>query len=372
MTHSEKDFFRRYARQTVLPGIGNIGQERLQKAKILCVGVGGLGCPALLYLAGAGVGKLGLVDDDIVDVSNLQRQVLFATEDQGKPKTQVANKRLERLNPSVDISTYQVKLCANNALQICRDYDVIIDGTDNFEAKYLVNDAAVMLGLPVVYGSVSQYEGHVGVFSAKSGACYRCLYPYPPQSYVPNCAEAGVLGALTGIIGSIQAMEAIKLALSSDLLKPLVGRIVIINAADMSASRFAVAKNLECPVCSDNPSITELVGYEHTCESEMPGKESEITASELSSLDTIELIDVREEHEWELERIKGARNIPLSRIQQGERIDLPRDQLKVLYCVSGVRSQQALLALKENGFKNLKHLRGGIMQWKGPVSSGPA
>lgn len=367
---SRKDDVVRYMRQTVLPGVGPEGQARLERARILCVGVGGLGCPALLYLAAAGVGELGVVDDDCADISNLQRQVLFETEDQGKPKVDIALRRLKALNPHVELHSHRERLSTENVLRIFQNYDIIIDGTDNFSTKYLINDAAVTLGLPVVYGSVSCYEGQVCVFWAVHGPCYRCLYPYPPKGHVPNCAEAGVLGPLTGMIGSMQAMEAMKLALSSDVLRSLVGRLVVLNAADMTMAEFGVTKDPGCPVCSDNPSITELVAYERACATEEVQDEFEITATELSALSRVEIIDVRTYDEWASKRIPGARNIPLSNIVDGSDIDLTGGDVKVLYCVSGIRSKQALMALREKGVQNIRHLKGGIMQWPGATSTG--
>jgi len=363
----------RYLRQTVLPEIGTGGQERLRQTRILCVGAGGLGCPALLYLAAAGIGKIGIIDADRVDISNLQRQVLFRNEDQGKAKVTAAKDRLLELNPEISVETHEMRFDAENAFDILNDYDMVIDGTDNFSSKYLINDAAVMCGLPVIYGSVTGFEGYLSVFSSKLGPCYRCIYPAPPASFVPNCAEAGVIGALTGIIGSMQALEAIKLAVADDRLVPLIGKLLIIDAATMATKELRVLKNPQCPICSATPSITELREYEANCLASAE-QGQEISAADLAAMTNVDIIDVREQHEWDNGHIIGARHIPLSRLQHDcsgvvSRDNVSRNKIAVVYCQSGVRSKEALSLLVESGHQNVKHLTGGMMSWTGPVST---
>ncbi|MBI3615452.1 MAG: molybdopterin-synthase adenylyltransferase MoeB [Candidatus Omnitrophica bacterium] len=373
------DEIRRYSRHLIMPEVGIQGQKKLKAASVLLIGTGGLGSPLGLYLASAGVGRIGLVDFDIVDFTNLQRQVLYTTADVGKPKLQVAKARLEAINPFVTVETHEVRLSSDNALEILKNYDVIVDGTDNFPTRYLVNDACVLLGKPNVYGSIFRFEGQASVFDAKKGPCYRCLYPEPPPpGLVPSCAEGGVLGILPGIVGTIQATETIKLILGNG--EPLIGRLLLFNALKMRFRELKLRKNPACPACGTNRTITHLIDYQEFCglgrgsqEAASPsGKiqsspdEWEIGPEKLAELmkknGRIKLVDVREPHEYEICHIEGATLIPTSEfVQRVGELDSADDL--VLYCHKGFRSQSAVELLKAAGFRKVKSLIGGVDAW---------
>ncbi len=361
---------RRYSRHLLLPEVGVAGQKRLRTAKVLVVGTGGLGAPASLYLAAAGVGEIGLVDFDRVELSNLQRQVLFATPDVGHPKLEAAASRLEGLNPGVRVVRHETRLDSSNALDILRPYDIVLDGTDNFPTRYLVNDASVLLGKPNVYGSIYRFEGQVSVFDARRGPCYRCLYPEPPPpDLVPSCAEAGVLGVLPGLVGVLQATEAVKLLLGVG--EPLVGRLLLYDALSLSFRELSLAKNPECVLCSDKATQHELIDYPAFCGVPTPGAEApsslpEITAVELrdalAGSDPPLLVDVREPEERAISQIEGSVLIPKGELPH--RVDeLTRARSLVLYCRSGSRSADATRTLLELGFTNVRNLRGGVNAW---------
>jgi sulfur-carrier protein adenylyltransferase/sulfurtransferase len=362
----------RYGRHLVLPGVGLEGQRALKGARVLLVGAGGLGSPLALYLAAAGVGTLGLVDFDVVDVSNLQRQVLHGTKDVGRSKLESARDRIGDVNPNVGIDTYETRLTSANALEILREYDVIVDGTDNFATRYLTNDACVLLGKPNVYGSIFRFEGQVSVFATESGPCYRCLYPEPPPpGLVPSCAEGGVFGVLPGIVGTIQATETLKLLLRVG--DALVGRLLLIDAL---ASRFRTVRlerDPACPACGTR-EIRELIDYDEFCgvgatpDAAVP----EITPGELAGRlargDTFDVIDVREPYEWEIARIPGARLIPLGSLTHAlSSLDAGRDI--VLHCHHGVRSARAVQQLHAAGFTRVWNLAGGIARWSDEVDA---
>ena len=353
----------RYLRQVALPEIGSLGQERLSDSKVLCVGVGGLGCPALLSLAGAGVGMLGLIDSDTVSLSNLQRQTLFDTSNIGELKVTVAEKRLKELNPELTIKSYPYRLELSNALEIFKDFDIIIDGTDNFTSKYLINDAASYLDKPVVYGSVSGLEGRVSVFWSIKGPCYRCLYPAAPDSYVPNCSESGVLGALTGIVGNIQAMEVIKLALDSQELKPLIGKMLIIQSDNMNMRSFNVEKSSECERCAAPQSELKLEQPAMECTAEAAEKVDSKRLLELIESNECEVIDVRTTHEWRTGHIAGAKNIPLRKLIKSSIVTFSDSNEYILYCQGEARSKIASQFLKKHGVSNVKVLSGGLDKW---------
>lgn len=366
LSHEE---IRRYGRHLVMPEVGVEGQKRLKAGSVLIVGAGGLGSPAALYLAAAGVGRIGLVDFDVVDETNLQRQVLYGTSEVGQPKLQAAMKRLSDLNPMVRIELHEARLTSANALDILRGYDVVLDGTDNFPARYLVNDACVLLGKPNVHGSIFRFDGQVSVFCAPGGPCYRCLFPEPPPpGMVPSCAEAGVLGVLPGIVGSIQAAEAIKLLLGKG--NPLVGRLLIIDALSMRFRELAIQQDKRCPVCGPNRSITELIDYEGFCgvSEHAPAlpAELEITPRELSRRlqagERLVILDVRTPEEWRICHLDGAKLIPVADLPS--RLDeLDARQEIVVHCKSGVRSARAVKMLLEAGFCNVRNLKGGILAW---------
>src|SRR5438094_4454058 len=343
------------------------GQNRLKAARVLCIGAGGLGSPAALYLAAAGVGTLGLVDFDVVDATNLQRQVLHGTSTIGKRKLDSARERIEDLNPNVKVEAHETPLTSRNALEIISTYDIVVDGTDNFQTRYLVNDACVILGKPNVYGSIYRFEGQASVFYAKAGPCYRCLYAEPPPpGLVPSCAEGGVLGVLPGIIGSIQAMETIKLILGAG--EPLIGRLVLFDALKLQFRELKLEKDPDCPVCGSHPSVTELIDYEAFCGigAEPSYDGAEITAQELKTEwernPDLLVIDVREPHEYEIAHIDGAVLIPLGELPDrlGE-VDGHREV--VTHCHHGARSLKALEILKAAGFSKVRSLRGGIDAW---------
>ncbi len=368
----------RYARHLSLPEVGKEGQLRLKAARVLVVGAGGLGSPLALYLAAAGIGTLGLVDFDEVDVTNLQRQILHGTKDVGRPKLDSAKERLADVNPNVSVVTHDVRLDSNNAMEILDSYDIVADGTDNFPTRYLVNDACVLLGKPNVYGSVFRWEGQASVFASDGGPCYRCLFQEPPPpGLVPNCAEAGVLGVLPGIIGSIQALEVIKLVLGQG--HTLSGRLLIFDALEMSWREMAVSRNTSCPVCGDEPTQTGLIDYEDFCGLKPPdeGKESdkkmvnpfgEVGAVELNERLASEeppfLLDVRQPHEWDIVNLEsdGAVIIPLAELR--DRLDeLPADREIVVYCRTGARSANAAQMLADEGFSSVFNFVGGIHAW---------
>jgi molybdopterin/thiamine biosynthesis adenylyltransferase/rhodanese-related sulfurtransferase/molybdopterin converting factor small subunit len=366
----------RYSRHVIIPEVGMTGQRKLKAASVLMIGTGGLGAPLGMYLAAAGVGRLGLVDFDVVDVSNLQRQIIHGTRDVGRPKIASARDRLEDINPHVEIETHETRLTGANALQLFGNYDVIVDGTDNFPTRYLVNDACVLTGKPNVYGSIFRFEGQASVFWAERGACYRCLYSEPPPpGLVPSCAEGGVLGVLPGIIGAIQATEALKIILGAPDI--MVNRLLLFDAWRMRFRELKLRKNPDCPVCGDNPTIKELIDYEEFCgitpqlPAEAGNKLEEITATELKQRlnrgDDIQIIDVREPHEYEIALIPGSRLIPLGQVldRVGE-IDPGRET--VVHCKMGGRSAKAIETLQRAGFTGpLTNLKGGITAWSDEV-----
>jgi adenylyltransferase/sulfurtransferase len=364
---------KRYSRHLILGEVGPEGQERLKEAAVLVVGAGGLGAPAALYLAAAGVGRLGLVDFDTVDVSNLQRQVLFGTGDAGRSKTAVARERLTDLNPGVDVFCHDTRLCTDNAEDIVTDYDVVIDGSDNFAAKYLINDACVLSGIPDVYGSVLRFEGQASVFASAGGPCYRCLYPEPPPpDSVPSCADAGVLGVLPGIVGSIQAAETIKLVLGRG--ESLSGRLLLLDALSMTFRSVEVPRNPDCPVCGKSPTVTELVDYDEFCGAGGPDRATRIPELEPSDLKSrleagdVVLLDVREPYERRICDI-GGDLIPMNQIPAlTERLD--RDAAIVVYCRVGIRSAYVVRYLLDHGFTRVWNLRGGLYAWSEQVDSG--
>ena len=364
----------RYSRHLLLPQVSESGQLALKGAKVLVIGAGGLGSPALLYLAAAGVGTIGIVDFDVVDLSNLHRQILHGSSAVGEPKTASAIERLRDVNPNVHVQPYPDKFTAENGLEIARGFDLIIDGTDNFATRYLVNDASVLLGLPNVYGSVYRFEGQVSVFGAKDGPCYRCLFRDPPPAdLIPNCAEAGVLGVLPGLIGTIQATEALKLILG--IGEPLVGKLLLVDTMTMQFRTINVRKDPQCPACGTG-AITKLVSYEDLCAApshaplETNGMFEEISATELAerlkkSTD-VDLIDVREPAEWKLGHIPGARLVPLGQIEDEiPRLD-PR-RATIVYCKAGGRSRHAAKQLVAAGLQNVANLSGGILAWRDEI-----
>ncbi len=366
----------RYSRHLIVPAIGVTGQRRLKAARVLCVGAGGLGSPVLMYLAAAGVGTIGIVEYDSVDVSNLQRQVIHGASDVGRSKAQSARDSLVEINPLIDIALHETRLDNANALELFAEYDLIVDGTDNFATRYLVNDACVLLGKPCVWGSIYRFEGQASVFWAGHGPCYRCLYPdAPPPGLVPSCAEGGVLGVLCASIGSIQATEAVKLI--TGIGEPLTGRLMLYDALQMQYRTLSVGRDPACAICGDEPSITALVDYEAFCgvlstDAADAVSDSTITAADLSLMLTQRargerdflLIDVREPGEFEIVRIDGAVNIPQGRFLDGSVLaQLPLDKPIVLHCKMGMRSAECLAVLKGAGFADAKHLGGGILAW---------
>ncbi|MCW6005051.1 adenylyltransferase/sulfurtransferase MoeZ [Micromonospora sp. CPCC 205371] len=367
------DEIRRYSRHLIIPDVGVDGQKRLKNAKVLCVGAGGLGSPALMYLAAAGVGTLGIVDFDTVDESNLQRQIIHGQSDIGRPKAESAAASVREINPYVNVVIHNTALDRDNVREIFSQYDLIVDGTDNFATRYMVNDAAVLLGKPYVWGSIYRFDGQASVFWAEHGPCYRCLYPEPPPpGMVPSCAEGGVLGVLCASIGSIQVTEAIKLI--TGIGEPLVGGLTVYDALDMTYRKIKVRKDPACALCGENPTVTDLLeDYEDFCgavspEAEEATVDSTITARELKdwqdSGKSIFLVDVREPAEYEIVRIPGATLIPKGDILSGEALArLPQDKQIVLHCKSGVRSAEALAAVKAAGFKDAVHVQGGVLSW---------
>jgi sulfur-carrier protein adenylyltransferase/sulfurtransferase len=370
------DEVKRYSRHLIIPDVGMTGQKRLKNAKVLVVGAGGLGSPALLYLAAAGVGTLGIVDFDVVDESNLQRQIIHGVSDIGKPKAESARDSIQEINPYVEVILHEERLDSDNALDIFRPYDLIVDGTDNFATRYLVNDACVLLNKPYVWGSIYRFDGQASVFWAEYGPCYRCLYPEPPPpGMVPSCAEGGVLGVLCASIGSIQVTEAIKVI--TGIGDPLVGRLMIYDALEMSYRSVKVRKDPECPVCGKNPTITELIDYEAFCgavsdEAQEAVQGSTITARDLKTMmdngDNIFVVDVREPNEYEIVSIPGATLIPKGEFLSGAALEkLPQDKRIVLHCKSGARSAEALAVVKDAGFSDAVHVGGGVLAWVNQV-----
>src|SRR6478736_1618284 len=363
------DDLSRYSRHLILPEVGMEGQRKLKAARVLCVGTGGLGSPLAFYLAAAGIGTLGLVDFDVVDASNLQRQIIHSTKDIGRKKLDSAEEKLLALNPALNVVKHDTMLSSQNALEILKDFDVVADGTDNFPTRYLVNDASVLLGKPNVYASIFRFEGQASVFGMPDGPCYRCLYPEPPPpGLVPSCAEGGVLGILPGLLGVIQATEVIKLILGSG--DPLIGRLLLVDALGMKFRELKLRKNPDCPVCGKNPMIKKLIDYQEFCGIRGEEVEAEVTTSEmqveelkqrLDRGDDLYILDVREPHEYQICNI-GGHLIPLG--------DLPRrvnelDTSKeiVAHCRSGVRSAKAVNFLRQAGFKKVHNLAGGILAW---------
>ncbi|WP_426508177.1 adenylyltransferase/sulfurtransferase MoeZ [Dactylosporangium sp. McL0621] len=366
------DEVRRYSRHLIIPDVGVAGQKRLKNAKVLCVGAGGLGSPALMYLAAAGVGTLGIVEFDTVDESNLQRQIIHGQSDIGRPKAESARDSVLEINPYVNVVLHNEALSNDNVMEIFAQYDLIIDGTDNFATRYMVNDAAVLLGKPYVWGSIYRFDGQASVFWAEHGPCYRCLYPEPPPpGMVPSCAEGGVLGVLCASIGAIQVTEAIKLL--TGIGETLLGRLMVYDALEMEYRKIKLRKDPNCAICGENPTVTGLIDYDDFCgavsdEAQAATVGSTITASELKdwqdSGKPMDLIDVREPAEWEIVRVPGARLVPKGEILNGNALaDLPQDKQIVLYCKSGVRSAEALAAVKAAGFKDAVHVQGGVVSW---------
>lgn len=375
------DEIRRYSRHLIMPEVTLEGQKRLKEASVLCIGVGGLGSPLAIYLTAAGVGRIGLVDFDRVEFSNLQRQILHHTGDVGRSKLESAAEKLRAINPEVEVVTYEEMFTSANAVRICRDYDVVADGTDNFPTRYLANDVCVLLGKPNVYASVFRFEGQASVFHAEKGPCYRCLYPEPPPpGMVPSCAEGGVLGVLPGIMGTIQATEVIKLILG--IGEPLIGRLLLFDALEMRSKEMQLQKDPDCPICGEHPTIHELIDYEAFCglpvggeeaHAEELGAEWEITPRELQARyekDSHQpfIVDVREPHEWDICHLPKAHLIPEGDLPARMHELDSADEI-VLYCRTGVRSARALKLLREAGFRKLKNLVGGIHEWADEVDS---
>ena len=367
---------RRYSRHLILPEVGMAGQKKICSTSVLCIGAGGLGSPIAMYLAAAGVGKLGLVDFDTVDFSNLQRQILHGTADVGRLKGESARDTIQRINPGVEVELHSVRLSSENAMDIIAKYDVVVDGTDNFPTRYLTNDACVLLKKPNVYGSIFRFEGQASVFAPHlGGPCYRCLYPEPPPpGMVPSCAEGGVLGVLPGIVGCIQATEILKLALGKGT--SLIGRLLLFNALDMKFREVKLRRDPQCPLCGDQPSITGLIDYEVFCgiptEPVNPASNpDEVTVQDMKkALDdpklNIKVIDVREPDEYQIAKVKGVPLIPLSTLAQ-QFTELDPNQTYYIHCKAGVRSMKALMFLREQGFKYLKSVKGGIGAWSDEI-----
>jgi molybdopterin/thiamine biosynthesis adenylyltransferase/rhodanese-related sulfurtransferase len=366
------DEVRRYSRHLIIPDVGMAGQKRLKNAKVLCVGAGGLGSPALMYLAAAGVGTLGIVEFDTVDESNLQRQIIHGQSDIGRSKGESARDSVKEINPYVNVVLHETRLDVDNVKDIFAQYDLIVDGTDNFATRYLVNDAAVLLGKPYVWGSIYRFDGQASVFWAEHGPCYRCLYPEaPPPGMVPSCAEGGVLGVLCASIGSIQVTEAIKLL--TGIGEPLVGRLMVYDALEMQYRQVKVRKDPDCALCGENPTVTDLIDYEAFCgvvseEAQAAAIGSTITPKQLKQWqdddEDIFLVDVREPGEYEIVNIPGAVLIPKGEFLMGNALEqMPQDKKIVLHCKSGVRSAEVLAVLHSAGFADAVHLGGGVIGW---------
>lgn len=370
------DDLSRYSRHLILPEVGLEGQQRLKAAKVLCVGTGGLGSPLAFYLAAAGVGTLGLVDFDVVDASNLQRQIIHSTKDIGRKKLDSAAEKLTALNPALNVVKHETMLTSANALEILKDYDIVADGTDNFPTRYLVNDACVMLGKPNAYGSIFRFEGQASVFATEEGPCYRCLYPEPPPpGLVPSCAEGGVLGILPGLVGVIQATEVIKLILGKG--NPLIGRLLLVDALGMRFRELKLRKNPECPVCGENPTVTQLIDYQQFCgifpetqeDKAMKNGIPQITVKQFKQRrdagEEIFLLDVREPYEYQIAQIGGTL-IPQNDVPN-RLAEIPRDREIVVQCRSGARSQRIAEYLKQSGYANVANLAGGILAWSDEI-----
>ena len=363
----------RYSRHLIMPEVGMEGQQKLKAAKVLCIGAGGLGSPLALYLTAAGVGTLGIVDFDVVDYTNLQRQIIHTTNDVGRKKLDSAADKLTAINPFLNLRTFDMKLTSANALELFREFDIVADGTDNFPTRYLVNDACVLSGKPNVYASIFRFEGQASVFATKHGPCYRCLYPEPPPpGLVPSCAEGGVLGILPGLLGVIQATEVIKLILGSG--DPLIGRLLLVDALGMTFRELRLRKNTDCPVCGANPTIRELIDYNEFCG--IRGEEAPVTASvpeiqpielkaRLDAGDDIFILDVREPHEYQICNL-GGHLIPLGDLP-ARMNELDSSREIVAHCRSGVRSAKAVTLLRQAGFGKVKNLAGGILAWADKV-----
>jgi sulfur-carrier protein adenylyltransferase/sulfurtransferase len=357
---------RRYSRHLIIPDVAMSGQKRMKNARVLCIGAGGLGSPVAMYLAAAGVGTIGLVDFDVVDETNLQRQVIHGTSDVGRPKLDSAADRIAEINPFVKVVKHNTMVSSENAMELFAQYDLIVDGSDNFPTRYLVNDACVLAGKPYVWGSIFRFDGQLSVFWAEHGPCYRCLFPEPPPpGMVPSCAEGGVLGMLCGTIGSLQTTEAVKLI--TGIGDPMIGRMMIYDALEMRFKELRVRKDPECPVCGKNPTVTELIDYEAFCgvtdEIAQFASQLSVTPKELAGMrergEDVVLIDVREPHEWEIARIEGASLIPMSEVPS--RIsEVPQTGNVLVYCKVGARSAEVLKFLHQVGLTNTKHLAGGI------------
>lgn len=360
----------RYSRHLIMPEVGMEGQRKLKAASVLCIGVGGLGSPVALYLAAAGVGRIGIVDFDVVDYSNLQRQIIHGTPDVGRSKLESARDRLAEINPEITVVTHDAMLSSANALDLLSGYDIVVDGTDNFPTRYLVNDACVILGKPNVYGSIFRFEGQASVFATKDGPCYRCLYPEPPPpGLVPSCAEGGVLGLLPGVIGTIQATETVKLIIGAG--EPLINRFMIYDALQMRFRELKLKKDPECPVCGENPTVRKLIDYEQFCgvtpkpdaATEGGGDATvEQLKARLDRQDSVFVLDVREPQEYQICRIPGSTLIPLGDLPKRLHELEGRDDM-IVHCKSGARSAKAVKLLHEAGFKKAKNLRGGILAW---------
>jgi sulfur-carrier protein adenylyltransferase/sulfurtransferase len=370
------DEIRRYSRHLILPDVGLAGQKKIKATSVLCIGAGGLGSPIAMYLAAAGIGKLGIVDFDTVDYSNLQRQILHTDADVGRPKSQSAKETIQGLNPNVEVVLHNTRITSENALDLIRPYDIVVDGTDNFPTRYLTNDACVLLKKPNVYGSIFRFEGQASVFAPHlGGPCYRCLYPEPPPpGMVPSCAEGGVLGVLPGIIGCIQATEILKLAIGRG--GSLVGRLLLFNALDMKFRELKLRRDPECPICGEHPTIKALIDYEQFCgivPEPATANPDEVTVQEMKrALDDprlgIKVIDVREPFEYEIAHIDGVPLLPMSQLRQ-RFTELDPNQQYYLLCKVGARSHQAVEFLREQGFKYVKNVRDGIDAWSEEIDS---
>src|SRR5580765_729871 len=373
------DEIRRYSRHLILPEVGLSGQKKIRASSVLCIGAGGLGSPIAMYLAAAGVGKLGILDFDSVDFSNLQRQIIHGTADVNRPKTESAKETIASINPNVEVVVHNTRISSENALELIHPYDIVVDGTDNFPTRYLTNDACVLLKKPNVYGSIFRFEGQASVFAPHlGGPCYRCLYPEPPPpGMVPSCAEGGVLGVLPGIVGTIQATEILKLALGKG--SSLIGRLLLFNALDMKFRELKLRRDPQCPICGDNPTITKLIDYEQFCgitpePAANAANPDEVTVQEMKkALDdpkgAIKVIDVREPDEYQIAHIDGVPLIPLNTLPQ-RFTELDPNQTIYVHCKSGVRSLKAVQFLKEQGFKYAKSVKGGISAWSDEIDHG--
>jgi adenylyltransferase/sulfurtransferase len=370
------DDLSRYSRHLILPEVGMEGQRKLKAARVLCVGTGGLGSPLALYLAAAGIGTLGLVDFDVVDASNLQRQIIHSTKDIGRKKLDSAAEKLTALNPALNVVKHDTMLSSANALEVLKDYDIVADGTDNFPTRYLVNDACVLLNKPNAYGSIFRFEGQASVFATKDGPCYRCLYPEPPPpGLVPSCAEGGVLGILPGLVGVIQATEVIKLILGKG--NPLIGRLLLVDALSMRFRELKLRKNPECPVCGENPTVKELIDYQHFCGIIPESKEEKAVKNGIPQLsvrdlkqridagENVFILDVREPYEYQIAQI-GGKLIPQNDVPQRMN-EIPRDREIVVQCRSGARSQRIAEFLKQSGYTQVVNLAGGILAWSDEI-----